>query len=144
MGLFDMLAKQALSGMLSGGQIGSDMLSKLLNEVGGLEGLRGKFNTAGLGEVFESWIGKGVNQAIDPEQLRGVVGSDTVKEMASKVGIDVSSLMPLLSQFLPQVIDQLTPDGKIENATPSADQLQDVLGNVMKGGLGALFGGGKS
>jgi len=47
----------------------------------------------------------------------------------------------LLSQFLPQIIDKLTPNGSLENVNPSADQLQSVLASVMKGGLGGLFGG---
>jgi uncharacterized protein YidB (DUF937 family) len=53
-------------------------------------------------------------------------------------------VLPLLSQFLPQVIDKLTPNGIVDDPNPSADQLQKVMASVMKGGLGSLFGGNRA
>jgi uncharacterized protein YidB (DUF937 family) len=58
-----------------------------------------------------------------------------------KIGLDAKTVLPLLSQFLPQIIDKLTPNGALEESNPSGDQLQNVLASVMKGGLGGLFGG---
>ncbi len=142
MGLFDALAKQAIGSILGGGgSQPSDLLSSLLNQAGGLPGLMQKFNQAGLSEVFASWVSTGDNQAVQPAQLEQALGSEAISGLAGKLGLDTSTVLPLLSQFLPQVIDKLTPKGAVENPNPSSDQLQNVLASVMKGGLGSLLGG---
>lgn len=100
-----------------------------------------KFNQAGLADTFSSWVSTGENKAIQPDQLKQALGSEAISDVASKVGLDTNTIMPLLAQFLPQIIDKLTPNGAIENQAPNADQLQNVVASVMKGGLGNLFGG---
>jgi uncharacterized protein YidB (DUF937 family) len=99
-----------------------------------------RFQQAGLSEVFASWVSAGENRAVQPAQLEQALGSDAVAALAGRLGLEANTLLPLLSQFLPQVIDQLTPNGQMEEAQPSADQLQNVLANVMRGGLSSLFG----
>lgn len=142
MGLFDSFAKQAMGSLLggSGGQP-SDFLSSLLNQAGGLPGLKQKFDQAGLTEIFASWVSTGENKAVQPAQMEQALGADAVADLARKLGLNVSMVLPLISQFLPQVIDKLTPRGEVEDQQPSGTQLQDVLASVMKGGLGSFFGG---
>jgi uncharacterized protein YidB (DUF937 family) len=142
MGLFDSLAKQAM-GSLLGGNSGqpSDLLSSLLNQAGGLPGLKQKFNQAGLTEIFASWVSTGENKIVQPAQMEQALGADAVADLAQKLGLNVNMVLPLISQFLPQVIDKLTPKGVVEDQQPSSDQLQNVLASVMKGGLGSFFGG---
>jgi uncharacterized protein YidB (DUF937 family) len=142
MGLFDALAKQAISSMLgASSNPQGELLSGLLNQVGGLSGLMGKFDQAGLKDTFSSWVGTGENKPIQPDQLQQILGSDAVAGVASKIGLDAKTVLPLLSQFLPQIVDKLTPNGAVEDSTPSGDQLQHVLASVMKSRLGGLFGG---
>lgn len=140
MGLFDSLAKHALGGLMGGSNQGS-MLNDLLSQAGGLNGLKEQFQKAGLGDAFASWVSTDQNQSVQPSQLESALGSDAIRDLAAKVGFDVKMVLPLLSQFLPQVIDKLTPNGAIEDAFPPTEKLQEVLGSVMKGGLSGLFGG---
>jgi uncharacterized protein YidB (DUF937 family) len=140
MGLFDTLARQAMGGML-GGSDPATAISGLFQEAGGLEGLRSRFQSAGLEEAFASWVGTGVNQAIAPEQLQAVLGQDNIRQLASRVGFDPQMLLPLMSQFLPQIIDKLTPGGSVEQNIPGNDLIQSALASVLKSGLGGFFGG---
>jgi uncharacterized protein YidB (DUF937 family) len=141
MGLFDVLAKQAIGSMLGGSSSTprGELLSALLNEAGGLSGLMGKFEQAGLTDTFSSWVEIGENKPIRPDQLQQILGSDAVAGLATKIGLDAKTVLPLLSQFLPQIIDKLTPNGALEETHPSGDQLQHVLTSVLKGGLGGFF-----
>ncbi len=147
MGLLDTLAKNALGSMLGGSSAKQDpaaMLAGLLSNAGGLEGLKDKFQGAGLGEQFASWVGTGANQPLDSSQLRNAVGEDTVQDLSGQMGMKMDTVLPLLAQFLPQVIDKLTPQGEITNNHPSGSQLQSVLTSVISsglGGLGSLLGG---
>ena len=142
MGLFDALAKQAIGSMLGGNSNPpSEILSGLLSQAGGLSGLMGKFDQAGLKDTFSSWVSTGENKPIQPDQLQQILGSEVVAGLAGKIGLDAKTVLPLLSQFLPQIIDKLTPNGALEDSPPSGDELQKVVASVMKGGLGGLFGG---
>ena len=92
----------------------SGVLHSVLSKVGGLSGLSERFKQGGLGSMFADWVGTGPNPPITGEQLHGVLGSDTVNQLASKLGIDGSKVSEMLAKFLPGAIDQLTPNGKIE------------------------------
>lgn len=137
MGLLDELVGKA-TGMLGGAQ-GSDGQG-LLDEVmgmlgggqgGGLSGLVQNFKDKGLGDIVSSWVGKGENLPISADQIREGLGSDTIRNLAAKVGISPDDLSTQLSQFLPGVIDKLTPDGTI----PEGGLLEKGL-DFLKGKMG--------
>lgn len=118
------------------------MAQNLIKDNGGLEGLKAKLDGAGLGDAIGSWIGTGDNQAVDGQQLAGALGQDQVQGLADKTGLDLSKMLPMLAAMLPLLIDKLTPDGDEAGADDRlADQggLQDMLGGLLKGGLGGLF-----
>lgn len=145
MGLFDSLAKNALGSML-GGSAKMDpaaMLSGLLNEAGGLTGMMAQFEKAGMSATFTSWVSTEANLPITAEQMKAAVGEENLQALAGKVGMQVHTVLPLLSQFLPQIIDKLTPHGHIHDNNPSGSQIQSVLTSVISSGLGGLFGGGR-
>ncbi len=145
MGLFDSLAKNALGGLL-GGSAKMDpagMLSGMLSEAGGLSGMMAQFEKAGMGATFSSWVGTGTNEPITAEQMQAAVGAENLQALAGKVGMQVHTVLPLLAQFLPQVIDKLTPHGHIHENHPSGSQIQSVLTSVISSSFGGLFGGGR-
>lgn len=137
MGLFDTLAKQAFGGILGGK---ADMLGGLLQEAGGLAGLKDRFDSAGLSAVFTSWVSTGDNHPVQGPQVEEVLGKESLQGLADRLGVNLGMLLPMIAQFLPQIIDQLTPNGQIESEHPTPERLQEVLGNVMKNGLGGIFG----
>lgn len=145
MGLFDTLAKNALGSMLGGSsnQDPAAMLSGLLSEAGGIEGLMSQFQSAGFGGQFASWVSTGENQPLSEDQMQSAIGAEALQGLASKLGMNTGSVLPLLAQFLPQVIDKLTPQGQVADNHPSSGQLQSVLTSVISSSLGGLFGGRK-
>jgi uncharacterized protein YidB (DUF937 family) len=56
-------------------------------------------------------VGTGANQPITADQIHQAFGSDTVKQLAARVGMSPEDLAAKLSAVLPQAIDKLTPDG---------------------------------
>ncbi|WP_413991372.1 YidB family protein [Labrys okinawensis] len=81
--------------------------------LGGLGGLLQKFQQAGQGDVLNSWIGSGQNQSISAGTLGQVLGSQTVQDIAQKAGINSNDLLGQLAQHLPEIINQLTPNGRL-------------------------------
>lgn len=145
MGLLDSLAKNALGSMLGGSskQDPAAMLSGLLSEAGGIEGLMSQFQSAGFGSHFASWVSTGENQPVTEDQMQSAIGPEALQGLASKLGMNTGTVLPLLAQFLPQVIDKLTPQGQITDNQPSSGHLQSVLTSVISSSLGGLFGGRK-
>jgi uncharacterized protein YidB (DUF937 family) len=102
-----------LDGLL-GGVVGAEMatvVNGLIQKHGGVQGIVAQLEQQGLGGTVRSWVGTGANLPITPDQIHQAFGSDTVKELAAKVGISPQDLAAKLSQILPQTIDKLTPGG---------------------------------
>lgn len=117
---------------LGGGGKKDDLMSsitQLLGGQGGLQNLIGQFDAKGLGDIIGSWVGTGQNKSISPDQIKNVLGSDVLGSIASKLGLNVNDLSGQLSNLLPDVVDKLTPNGKV----PEGDimsQATDLLGGL--------------
>ncbi|MBR0785563.1 YidB family protein [Bradyrhizobium iriomotense] len=104
-GLSDLL-KGGLGGLLAGGAAGT-VLS------GGLGDLLNQLQQGGHGEAANSWVGKGENKPIAPGDLANALGADQIESLSAQSGLSREELLSGLSQYLPQVIDHLTPDGRL-------------------------------
>ena len=98
-GLGGLLGGAAAGGVLSGG------LGKLIKEL----------QDSGHGRVAQSWVDTGQNQEIAPHHLADVLGSDTLDALSQQTGLGREDLLAGLSQHLPDLIDQLTPNGRLPN-----------------------------
>jgi uncharacterized protein YidB (DUF937 family) len=102
-----------LDGLL-GGAVGAEMVTVvngLIEKHGGVQGIIAQLEQQGLGNTVRSWVGTGANQPITADQIHQAFGSDTVKQLAAKIGMTPEDLASKLSQILPQAIDKLTPGG---------------------------------
>jgi len=117
---------------LGGGDKKDDLMSSvmgLLGGQGGLDKMIGQFASKGLGDVIGSWVSTGKNLPVSGDQLQSVLGKDTINNLASKLGMDKGALTSQLTNLLPNVVDKLTPDGKV----PEGDimsQATDLLGGL--------------
>jgi uncharacterized protein YidB (DUF937 family) len=112
------------------------ILGGLLTQSGGLQGLANKFSQSGQGGTFSSWVGMGENQPISADQIQKVLGSDQVNALAAKIGVDSAQASHFLADYLPKVVDKLTPEGKVD---PTADH-QQGLANLLPSLLQSLGG----
>lgn len=112
------------------------MVTGFLQGQGGLEGLARKFEGAGLGKVFQSWISTGPNLPIGGDQILKVFGEQDLGRLGEKLGLGAADAAEGLAHILPKLVDQLTPDG-----TPvSGAALESGIRNLVSGGIGKLFG----
>jgi uncharacterized protein YidB (DUF937 family) len=119
MGLMDQLG-QAAGGML-GGQGGHNPLLQAVagllgkdSSIGGLAGLVQAFQKNGLGEIVNSWVSTGQNLPVTPSQVEQGLGSDLLNQVAAKTGLSQGATSSQLAGILPDLVDKLTPNGKIE------------------------------
>ena len=109
-GLGDILGGLLGGRPTSGGGLPGDA-GKVLT--GGLDNLIRDLQNSGQGRAASSWIGKGPNEAIEPRDLAKALGADTINALTAQTGMSRDESLAGLSQQLPQMIDQLTPNGRL-------------------------------
>lgn len=113
---------QAVLAMLGGQQGGQQ------GQQAGLGGLLQGFQRAGLDGVIRSWIATGQNQPISGNQLRDALGGDRVDSLARQAGLSPDQGLGALTQLLPSLIDQLTPNGQ----EPDDSQIGQLGANLLR------------
>ena len=122
MGLLDGLLGQVMGGMMGGGQPPMQaqaqnpllqIVLQMLQQNGGLSGMLGKMQQAGYGQQAQSWIGTGQNMPIDPGALSQIFGRGQLGQIAQQLGVSQEEASGGLAQMLPQVVDQMTPQGQV-------------------------------
>ena len=86
---------------------------------GGLAGLLGQFQNAGLGNIAQSWVGSGPNMPVSPQQLQSVFGEQQVNSMAGQAGMQPHDFLSQLAQHLPNAVDGMTPGGRLPEQSVS-------------------------
>jgi uncharacterized protein YidB (DUF937 family) len=104
-GMSDIL-KHGLGTVLAGGAAGG-ILS------GGLGDLLKQFQQSGQGDVAKSWVDNGPNKAVSSDDLAKALGGDQIETLMAHTGLSRQDLLAGLSQYLPEVVNQLTPDGRL-------------------------------
>jgi len=79
----------------------------------GLGTLLERLTHGGLGGPVKSWVGSGQNQPVAPDQLHKALGPEVVDHLEQQTGMPRDQLLGELSKVLPQVVDKLTPHGRM-------------------------------
>jgi uncharacterized protein YidB (DUF937 family) len=102
------------------------ILAKLLKG-GGLSKMMQGAQASGLSSQADSWVGTGGNAPVSSQEVRGIVGDDTVNELAQNAGISQDQAAQVLAQVVPQAVSAVTPDGQLP-ADNDLDQLVAKFG----------------
>jgi uncharacterized protein YidB (DUF937 family) len=112
-GLGDLLSG-GLGGLLSGG------LGSLLNSGNagsalstGLGSLLRQFEENGQSEQANSWVGTGPNKDISEKDLAKSLGEEDINSLSQQTGMSRDDLLTALRRELPNLVDQLTPQGRV-------------------------------
>ncbi len=140
----DMLLKQGGGAAQGGGGLGG-MLGSVLGggasgaqsnaapsaapDMGGLGGILDAFQKGGLGHLADSWVSTGENLPVSGDQVSDVLGQDKIAQMADQLGMSRADVSGGLAQILPQLINQVTPNGQVPQ---NQSMIQDALGALFK------------
>ena len=79
----------------------------------GLNDIIGKLTASGQVGPVNSWVGNGANQPINPNDLGGALGQQVLQQLSAKTGLSQDQLLQGLSQVLPKLVNNLTPNGTL-------------------------------
>jgi uncharacterized protein YidB (DUF937 family) len=126
-----------LESILGGGV--SSLLPAVIEMMGGkggagsgLEKLVSALQAGGLGDIVGSWIGTGPNKKITKAQVKKHVDPHTIKQLASQSGLPADAVVQHLTTLLPSLVNNLTPEGRLPDATALNKSLQGLQG-LLKG-----------
>jgi uncharacterized protein YidB (DUF937 family) len=90
---------------------------------GGLQKVVQGFQQKGMGAQADSWVSTGGNAQVSGSDMRVGLGDDEVRQFAQEAGIPEDEAADVLAAVVPQVVNGLTPDGRV----PSDDELEALL-----------------
>jgi len=99
----------------AGGPTAKGVVGALLT--GGLMDLVEQFRGAGKADAVDSWVNRGPNRALTSRDLSDVLTEDQIAFLTARTGMSRQELLDGLSGRLPQVVDELTPEGRLPTAT---------------------------
>jgi uncharacterized protein YidB (DUF937 family) len=137
MGLLDQIAG-AIGGAVGGTSGGGDnpllqmVMQFIRQQPGGLQGLVESLTKGGLGEQVASWVGQGQNLPVSGGQIAAALQGGGIGDLLKGFGLDSPESMDGLAKMLPDVVNQLTPNGRVEAETPGGleSQLGGLLGKL--------------
>ena len=132
MGLLDALAREALPKLLAGSGRGQSPLVDIVigllanPRTGGLQGLAESFKSGGMDDIINSWIGTGKNMPISPEEMLRALGNDRLRGFSERAGVPQEEISGGLANILPEIIDKLTPQGRIPDSSLLEEELKEM------------------
>ena len=114
-------AMSALSGLLGNGEGGIDLGSMVTKMQGG-----------NLASMASSWLGSGSNEIIGANQLRKLFGDDKISQFASQLGTDEDTALGGLSEALPKMMDQGSPDGSLLDSLGGVGRIAGMASSFLK------------
>ena len=115
-----------------GGGSGGALLAMLLplalqwvQRNGGIGAVLGKFQQKGYSQQAASWVSTGDNEAMPQQAVDDVVGLDELSRLSQQLGVPQQEVADGLAQILPEVVNQLTPQGEVSG------DVDDVLRDGM-------------
>jgi uncharacterized protein YidB (DUF937 family) len=128
MGLLDDMEGKALQSMARSNPTMAAVMQLINNHPGGISGLLQQFHDRGLGGIASSWVGTGANQSISAEQIQSVLQNEHIQAFAAKAGVSSDQAGSMIAQYLPMIIDKLTPNGQV----PQQSNLMEMGMNMLK------------
>ncbi len=80
---------------------------------GGLGDLMESFRKNGLGEKADSWVANGPNTPVSEPEIATGIDPSVLDGLAEQTGLSREELLKRLSAVLPEMVDKMTPGGKL-------------------------------
>ncbi|MFW2177267.1 MULTISPECIES: YidB family protein [unclassified Moraxella] len=98
---------------------------------GGLSGALGKISGMGFGQQANSWMSAGEpNQSLDANAVSQLFDSNELQQVAQQAGCGTGDVCQGMAELLPQVFDQLTPNGDTGTESQANDEISQILSQL--------------
>ena len=101
-----------------------------LIEAAGLAALLDRFRDNGFDDAVRSWVSKGPNFTLTPEDIARVLGPAQVEAIAREANVGSREAATEMAALLPQLVDKLTPQGHVPDGEPLAGYFRQLKAKI--------------
>ena len=114
------------------------MVLSWIKRNGGLSGALSKITDMGYEKQARSWLSNNeLNDNLDPNDINRLFDDSEIQQVAAHTGANEIEVRQGLAELLPEVVNQLTPNGNLDNE-PEANEEIDQIISQLSSRLGAL------
>ena len=98
---------------------------------GGLSGAFNKIQNMGFGHQANSWMSADQsNQPLDANDINQLFDNNELAQVAEQTGVDQSEVRQSMAELLPQLFDNLTPNGDTQTESQANKEISDILAQL--------------
>ena len=97
---------------------------------GGLSGALDKIRNMGFGQQANSWMSTDQNEFIDAGNIAQLFDQQDIDQVAQQTGADTHEIQQGLAELLPQVMDNLTPNGNLDTDGEANNEINEILSQL--------------
>jgi len=114
------------------------MVLSWIQRNGGLSGALSKITGMGYDKQARSWMSNHeLNDNLDPNDVSRLFDESEIQQVAAHTGANNSEVRQGLAELLPEVVNQLTPHGNLDNETEANQEIDQIV-SQLSSRLGAL------
>ncbi|TXD96470.1 DUF937 domain-containing protein [Psychrobacter frigidicola] len=133
--LGSVLGSQRSRGGFSGkGMLVAALMPMVLSWIqrnGGLSGALSKITGMGYENQARSWMSNHeLNDNLDPHDINRLFDEEEIQQVATHTGANDMEVRQGLSELLPEVMNQLTPHGNLDNETEANQEIEQIISQL--------------
>ncbi|UTO05280.1 YidB family protein [Moraxella sp. FZLJ2107] len=98
---------------------------------GGLSGVLGKFSSSGMNNQAQSWVNIDTdNDGIDAGDIQRLFGESEIQAACAQTGASQDQVCQGIAELLPQVMNDLTPQGDLSTEQEANDEIAQILAQI--------------
>lgn len=133
--------QRSKSGFNGKGMLVAALLPMVLSWIqrnGGISGALSKITSMGHDQQARSWMSNDeINDNLDPNDIQHLFDESEIQQVATHTGANEMEVRQGLAELLPEIMNQLTPQGNLDNETEANQEIDQII-SQLSSRLGAL------
>ncbi|WP_367105635.1 YidB family protein [uncultured Psychrobacter sp.] len=114
------------------------MVLSWIQRNGGLSGALSKITGMGYDNQARSWLSNNEdNDNLDPNEVNRLFDENEIQQVAAQTGANDTEVRQGLAELLPEVMNQLTPNGNLDNENEANQEIDQIV-SQLSSRLGSL------
>ncbi|HCN16661.1 MAG: DUF937 domain-containing protein [Psychrobacter sp.] len=107
------------------------MVLSWIKRNGGLSGALSKITGMGYEKQARSWMSNQEdNDNLDPNEVSRLFDDSEIQQVAAHTGANEAEVRQGLAELLPEVMNQLTPNGNLDNEREANAEIDQIMGQL--------------
>ncbi|HAR76355.1 MAG TPA: hypothetical protein DCR60_09135 [Psychrobacter sp.] len=107
------------------------MVLSWIKRNGGLSGALSKITGMGYENQARSWLSnKELNDNLDPNDINRLFDDSEIQQVAAHTGANETEVRQGLAELLPEVVNQLTPNGNLDNEPEANEEIDQIISQL--------------